>query len=131
MRDFFGRHEILWILPLALLFGTFSVLGLRGFDQVSRYEFLETEFVPLKSLNYAPRKSNQIYCKSRHVIDFALLYKDPGKRKHSDMVVYDAVYRNWAMVDKTTTCGIASESFVENALSEGYVWQDWLYEEGN
>lgn len=128
LLDFFRSHELLWILPLSLIFGFLSVAGLNAGKSIESYEEINKGMIPLSSINSSVSRTDQIYCKSRVIYDFALLYDDPSMYKISYMVVYDAVYRNYTTVDNKTECGLASNEFKQKALKEGYKWQDWYNE---
>lgn len=125
MRRFFIDSE-LWIVPVALFFAVFSVMGLRGFNNldIKNLDSSSKAGVPLTEIygSGAIDGPNQMYCRSTLMIEKWLL--DDSNKVIYSMVFYDPIYFPWALVDKKTECSKASELFKKESLEKGYKWKD-------
>jgi hypothetical protein len=119
MRNFFARHELVWILPLVAIVSYLSVSGLNLMKKVSTQPAPKMVSIhEIRGYDH-PDGMDQIYCKSSLIID------NPGtdSEHRSVSVVFDGWYRPGSLVALDTICSKASQAFVDKAIYEGFRWQ--------
>lgn len=120
MRNFFSRYELLWILPLVAVVSYLSVAGLNLMKKVPVVQPAPKmqSIYEIRGYGY-PNGMGQVFCKSSVIVD------NPGteSERKSISVVYDGWYRPGALVSPDTECTKASQTFVDQAVYEGFRWQ--------
>jgi hypothetical protein len=127
MREFLAKHELLWILPLTFLVALFSVFGLYSFEKnESQLEVL----VPISQISeyFQPKNPGEIYCASELMIENFESFKTAQEKYR--MVVFDPYYTSGAYVSQESKCSQASNGFLAEFSSKGYLLQGYL-KEGN